>query len=300
MTNCPPRAAALGFFDGVHRGHAAILEETVRLARQLGLTAAAVSFSEHPRALTQGQAPPLLTTQKERRRLIGQSGIEDVFLLPFDRALCTMEPERFVREILLQRLGCRALVCGSNYRFGHCARGTPELLRDMGRLLGFSVRVVPPVMCLGQPVSSTRVRACVENGEMEQAAQLLGRSFSVSGTVVHGVRVGRTLGFPTVNLAPEPGLVLPRRGVYAALVRIDGERLRAVTNVGVRPTFGGGSVSIESHLLGFDREVYDRTAEVEFLRFLRPERAFASAQQLKEQIARDVQQALRVHSEVNL
>lgn len=300
MTNRSPRAAALGFFDGVHLGHAAILQKTVHLARELGLTAAAVSFSEHPRALTQGKAPPLLTTAGERRRLLEQSGIEDVLLLPFDRALCTMEPERFVQEILLQRLGCRALVCGCNYRFGHFARGTPELLHKMGERLGFAVCVVPPVLCLGQPVSSTRVRACVENGEMEQAAQLLGRSFSVSGTVVHGVRVGRMLGFPTVNLAPEPGLVLPRRGVYAALVRIDGERLCAVTNVGVRPTFGGGSVSIESHLLGFDREVYDRTAEVEFLRFLRPERAFASAQQLKEQIARDVQQALRVHSEVNL
>lgn len=301
MNDRPRRATALGFFDGVHRGHAAILQKTAETARALGLRPAALTFREHPRSMTGGGAPPLLTSSAQREALIRAQGMEEVLFLTFDREFAALSPEQFVVEVLCRTIGCGAVVSGENYRFGRGARGTPELLRQMGPELGLRVLTCPAVTDGGGPVSSTRVRRLVESGEMESAGRMLGRPFAVEGEVVHGVRVGRRLGFPTINILPQPGLALPPYGVYATWVDVGGERIPAVTNVGVRPTFTDeGRVSVESHLMGFDRDVYEQAARVDFLRFLRPERAFASAEELRGQIARDVQSALSAQREVNL
>lgn len=301
MNERPLRAAALGFFDGVHRGHAAILQKTAETARVLALRPAALTFREHPRSLTGSGAPPLLTSNVQREALIRAQGMEEVLLLTFDSDFAALSPEQFVTDVLCKTFRCGAVVSGENYRFGRGARGTPELLRQMGPGLGLRVFTCPAVADEGGPVSSTRVRRLVESGEMESAGRMLGRPFAIEGEVVHGVRVGRRLGFPTINILPQPGLALPPYGVYATYVDIGGERIPAVTNVGVRPTFTDeGRVSVESHLMGFERDVYEQTARVDFLRFLRPERAFASAEELRGQIARDVQSALCAQHEVNL
>lgn len=297
----PLRAAALGFFDGVHRGHAAILEQTVRIAGEMGLRPAALTFAGHPRALIGGGAPPLLTSQGEREALLRAAGMEEVVFLTFDERFAALPPEQFVTDVLLGAYRCGAVVTGENYRFGKGAAGTPRLLREMGERLGFRAVVCPAVTQDGTGISSTRVRALVEAGEVEHAARLLGRPFALSGEIVHGEHVGRRLGFPTINILPPQGLALPRGGVYAARVVIGGETWPAVTNVGVRPTFTSeGPVTIESHLLGFQREVYHDLASVQFLRHLRDEQVFASPELLRQQISRDAQSALRAQHEVKL
>ena len=301
MNERPLRAIALGFFDGVHRGHAAILHQTVEAARALSLHPAALTFRRHPRALVGGGAPPLLTTAAQRAALIRAQGVEEVLVQTFDSRFAGLSPEQFVTEVLCGQYRCGAVVSGENYRFGRGAQGNPALLRQMGAALGLRVYTCPAVTDGGLPISSTRTRKLVERGDMESARRLLGRPFCLSGAVAHGARVGRKLGFPTINVLPEPELVLPPRGVYATRVVIGGETVKAVTNVGVCPTFGDRKVlSVESHLLDFDRDVYEQEARVDFLRFLRPERAFASTDALRGQIARDVQSALCAHNEVKL
>ncbi len=301
MNDRPVRAIALGFFDGVHRGHALILHKTVEAAHELGLRPAALTFRQHPRALTGGGAPPLLTTAERRAALIAGQGIEEVLMLDFDRSFASQTPEKFIFDVLHREYRCGAVVTGENYRFGCGAQGTPALLHQEGEALGMRVITCPAVTDGGKPISSTRIRRLVEAGELENAGRLLGRPFSLAGQVVHGRRVGRRLGFPTINLAPEPELALPPHGVYAARVHIAGQTVPAVTNIGVRPTFGeSGSLSVESYLMDFDRQVYEQTAQVDLLRFLRPEQAFPSADALREQIARDVQSALRAQHEVKL
>ena len=297
----PLRAAALGFFDGVHCGHAAILHQTVRIAREMGLRPTALTFAGHPRALVGGGAPPLLTSRDERSALIQALGVEEVVFLHFDEQMASLPPERFVTDVLLDAYQCGAVVTGENYRFGKGAAGTPRLLREMGERFGFRAVLCPAVMQDGVGISSTRIRAMVEAGEVEYAARLLGRPFALSGEIIHGRHVGRRLGFPTINLLPPDGLALPKAGVYAARVVIGGETWPAVTNIGVRPTFTAeGTVTIESHLLGFHREVYHDTASVHFLRRLRDEEAFASPELLRQQISRDAQNALRAQHEVKL
>ncbi len=297
----PLRAAALGFFDGVHRGHAALLRQTVRIAGEMGLRPAALTFAGHPRALVGGGAPPLLMSQDERGARIRALGIEEIVFLTFDERFASLPPEQFVTDVLLDAYRCGAVVTGENYRFGKGAAGTPRLLRDMGDRLGFRAVLCPAVTQDGVGISSTRIRALIEAGEVERAASLLGRPFALSGEIVHGRHVGRRLGFPTINVLPPGEIVMPRGGVYAARVAIGGETWPAVTNIGVRPTFTSeGPVTIESHLLGFQREVYHDTASVQFLRFLRDEQAFASPELLRQQIARDAQSALRAQHEVKL
>lgn len=301
MNDRPLRAIALGFFDGVHRGHAAILQKTADVARELGLRSAALTFRQHPRTLIAGGAPPLLTTNKRRAQLIAAQGIDEVFMIDFSPEFAALAPEQFVHDVLWQQYRCGAVVSGENYRFGCGAQGTPDFLHKAGQALGMRVVTCPAVTDGGLPISSTRVRRMIEAGEVEDAGRLLGRPFSLSGEVVHGHRVGRVLGFPTINLLPGPELALPPYGVYAARVTIGDETVAAVTNIGVRPTFGdGGRLSVESYLMNFNREVYEQEVRVDLLRFLRPEHAFSSADALREQIAQDVRSAARAQQEVNL
>lgn len=301
MNDRPLRAIALGFFDGVHRGHAVILQQTAAVAHELGLRPAALTFRQHPRTLVAVGAPPLLTTNQRRAQLIAEQGIDEVFMIDFSREFAALAPQQFVHDVLWRQYRCGAVVSGENYRFGCGAQGTPDFLHQAGEALGMRVVTCPAVTDGGLPISSTRVRRLVEAGEVEDAGRLLGRPFSLSGEVVHGHRVGRALGFPTINLIPGPELALPPRGVYAARVAIGDETVPAVTNIGVRPTFGdGGKLSVESYLMDFDREIYEQDVRVDLLRFLRPEHAFSSADALREQIARDVQSAVRAQHEVNL
>lgn len=283
------RAIALGFFDGVHLGHQALLRRTAERAEGLGLAPALLTFDRSPREFVTGTPVPLLTTVRERSRAARElfPGME-VIAAPFDRAMMTMPWEDFV-VMLAETYRARWLVAGHDFRFGHKNSGTAAFLREKAAALGIGCDIIPAVQLEGVTVSSTHIRALLERGEAEEAARFLGRPFAISGLVRHGKRLGSSrLGAPTVNLIPDPRQLVPAFGVYAARVTVDGAVRPAVTNVGVRPTVDtDGGVTVESHLLEPIGELYGADCRVEFLKMLRPEMRFAGLEALRAQIARD-------------
>ena len=284
---------ALGFFDGVHIGHGALLRKTVERARELNATSAAFTFDRAPKEFVTGVTVPLLTGVAERRALIRELyGIARTIVAPFDNAMMTM-PWRSFLELLVSRHGAVHLVAGHDYRFGYKNEGTPDILRAWCAEHGLGCDIIPKVEFHGVTVSSTHIRALVEAGDMAGAAAFLGHPYTVIGTVKHGKHLGTEELFPTVNLMPEPWRVLPRFGVYAVRVMLDdGTVYPGVTNVGIRPTIvDDNRVTIETNLIDFDGDLYGKELKIEFLRYLRGEKKFSSMAELHAQIARDIDAA---------
>jgi riboflavin kinase/FMN adenylyltransferase len=283
-----PSAVALGAFDGIHLGHRAILGTAVAQARLHGLEAVACTFDPHPLEVLQPERAPVpITTLEERFELIAETGIDTTVVVAFTRAFAAVEPEDFVRRVLVGALKAQDIVVGFNHRFGHGARGDAALLERLGGELGFRAHVVSPMTVDGVPVSSSEIRSALQRGDLPKAARLLGRAYSIHGEVVRGAGRGRTLGFPTANVRTARPLLLPP-GVYACQVDVDSARYQAVINVGVRPTFGETELAVEAHLLDFSGDIYGRRIRIAFLRRLREERKFSSVEALRNQIALDV------------
>src|SRR2546426_6470073 len=283
-----PTAVALGVFDGVHLAHRAILGTAVARARAGGFAALACTFDRHPAEILQpDRAPAPITTLDERLGLIAETGVSATVVLAFTRELASVEPEAFVKDMLVSRLRAREIVVGFNHRFGRGARGDARLLTDLAEQLGFQAHVVPPLEVDGVPVSSTEIRAMLQRGDVVRAARFLGRPYAIAGTVTAGAGRGRSPGFPTANIAADRGLLVPL-GVYLGRVGAAGRPWPAVGNIGVRPTFGGTTVAIEAHLLNFSGDLYGRPVRLEFLDRLRDEMRFGSVDELKAQIARDI------------
>ena len=281
---------ALGFFDGVHLGHGALLRRTAERAAERGMTPAAFTFDRAPKEFVTGVNVPLLTSAAERAALIREVyGIERTIVATFDNAMMTM-PWRSFLELLVSRYGAAHLVAGHDYRFGYKNEGTPERLRDWCAEHGLGCDIIPKVELHGVTVSSTHIRSLVEAGDMEGAAAFLGHPYAISGTVKHGKHLGTEELFPTVNLMPEPWRVLPRFGVYAVRVILDdGAVYPGVTNVGIRPTIvDDNRVTVETNLIGFSGDLYGRELRLEFRRRLRDERKFGSMAELHAQIERDI------------
>ncbi|MCL6608791.1 MAG: bifunctional riboflavin kinase/FAD synthetase [Geminicoccaceae bacterium] len=291
---------AIGNFDGVHLGHRAVLEAARRRATAEGSLWGALTFEPHPRELLSPEsAPARLTPFALKAALIRALGADLLIVLPFDHALAALAPEAFVAEVLAARIGARAVATGVDFRFGHRRAGDVATLARAGARHGIAVEAVEPVEVEGERCSSTAVRTHLEAGRVDRAARLLGRPHEVAGLVRPGDRRGRTLGFPTANLAPRPARVqLPGAGVYAVTARIAGEPggrwHPAVANLGRRPTFDGEGLRLEVHLLDGEHALYGRRLAVRFLERLREERRFASPAELVEQIARDCAAARRV------
>ena len=283
-----PSVVALGTFDGVHLGHRAILGTAVTRARAAGLQALACTFEQHPAEILQpARAPRSITTVDERLALIGETGVDGVVVLSFTPELAAVEPEAFVKDVLLGRLRAQEIVVGFNHRFGRGARGDARLLQELASRLGFQAHVVPPLTVAGVPVSSSEVRTALQRGDVVAAARFLGRAYWMGGTITSGAGRGRTLGFPTANLAPDRELLIPK-GVYGCLAHVDGVAHQAVVNIGVRPTFAETTLAIEAHLLDFTGDLYGRRMRLDFLLHLREEMRFPSVDELRAQIARDV------------
>lgn len=283
---------ALGNFDGVHLGHRQVVAALVEEARRRHATPAVLVLDPHPRSVLHPDDPQLLLTDlTERGRRLRDLGVEELLVLPFGVDEALMPAEAFARNVLGGTLHANAAVVGENYRFGHRAEGTVEDLRRFGEAFGFATVVVPPLAQDGDIVSASRIRALLGRGRVEEAATLLGRPYALSGKVLRGAARGRTLGFPTLNVAPPSGRVWPAFGVYAVRVAVDGAGAReGVANFGPRPTFDQ-DVLIEAHLFDFDRDVYGSQVEVAFCSFVREQRRFDSPQALARQIAADVEQA---------
>ena len=284
------RVIALGFFDGVHLGHAALLRLTHRRADEMGIPAAVLTFDTHPDTLVYHQPVPLINTLEDRKYLLKEKfSMDEVILAHFDRAMMEMPWEAFVEDYLLGELGAKHVVCGHDFSFGYRGQGTPDKLRRLCAQRGVGVNVVDKVSLGGITVSSTHIRQLIRQGDMEAAAQMLGHRHFLSGEVLHGKELGRRLGFPTANLALPEGLIAPAYGVYATLVTLpDGSAHPAVTNVGVRPTVHDqlGRL-VEAWILDCTAELYGETIRVEFFTRLRGEKKFDSLEALREEVLRN-------------
>ena len=272
-------AAALGSFDGLHLGHRQVIGNTLSAP---GLRPAVITFQQNPSVSLQKKPVPLLTTNEQKLALLEEMGVEVVYLLSFEQ-IRDMEPEDFV-EALYRICRVRALSCGFNFRFGKNGRGDAGLLKELCREKGIELSVTPPVSVAGETVSSTRIRACLEQGDVQQAGQLLGRPFGYDFEVTHGRQLGRTWGTPTINQPFPQGYVLPRFGVYASLVEVEGQKYYGVTNIGVKPTVGSDCALSETWIPEFSGDLYGEKVPVELLDFIRPERKFDSLDQLKNEI----------------
>lgn len=279
---------ALGFFDGVHLGHRALLESCVELARSLKATPAALTFDVHPLRLLQGEGPGLLCTLRERERLLRQGGMEQVYILPFDEKTMRMDWQDYF-QMLVREYGAAGIVCGDDHRFGYKGQGTAALLEQACLQAGIACRIVPQ-QALGEVrISSSHIRQLLAQGQMEEMARFLGRPYSLEGVVVHGKQLGRTLGTPTANLTLPRELAQPRLGVYAARVWVDGTAFASVTNIGTRPTVSGQGITVESWLPDFQGDLYGQVLRVELRHFLRPEEKFPSLEALQKAIHADAQ-----------
>ena len=284
---------ALGFFDGVHVGHAALLRECRRLADSHNCKAAAVTFSSHPDTLVLGKTPLLINTIEDRVQLLKDAGMDHVIVLPFDKQMQTMFWQDFL-VLLRESYGAEGLVCGHDFRFGNKGTGTAQFLADFCREKGMVWAVVPEQQLGGTTVSSTYIRGLLEKGDMEAANAFLGHPHILSGEVISGRKLGRTLGIPTANLAIPEGVVTLPFGVYACKAMVDGKEHIAVTNVGNRPTVGGHRVTVEPWLLDFDGDLYGKALTLSFYRFLRPEKKFPTLEALKEEIGKNAAETRKI------
>ena len=281
---------ALGFFDGVHIGHAALLTTCREVAREGRWNSGVVTFSTHPDTLVMGQTPRLLNTPEDRERLLRQRyGVDSVVTLPFDRKMRDTNWKDFL-ELLRRDYDAAGFVCGADFRFGAGGAGNAGLLAIYCRAESIPWAVVPEQTLDGIRISSTHIRALIENGEMTTAVKFLGHPHILTGQVIHGRHLGSTLGIPTANLHLPQSLAVPKFGVYACQCVIDGKVYPAVTNVGTRPTVNGQDVTVEPWILDYEGDLYGREITLEFYRFLRPEQKFPDLQSLKAEIVRNAEQ----------
>jgi riboflavin kinase/FMN adenylyltransferase len=289
---------AVGNFDGIHLGHQAILRADVERAHETGAVSTALTFDPPPLKLLRPEVAPLrLSTNQQRMEWFGAVGLEAAVVLPFTLELSQLSPTDFVEKILVQNLCMKTVLVGENFRFGHRQAGNVKLLRELGQRLGFEVAIIPPVEYHDEIVSSTIIRREIAAGEVSHAGRLLGRPFVLSGKVVSGTGTGSKFTFPTLNLQPDQEL-LPGKGVYVTRTYFAGllRSVRSVTNVGMRPTFNGSGLTVETHLIDYTPEPTPERIEVRFWKRLRPERKFSGPEVLREQIAKDIASATRFFS----
>lgn len=291
--------AAIGNFDGVHRGHQHLLAETAAFAQTHDALPAAVTFDPHPRRFFRpDDAPFLLTAPDMRGELLRRYGAAEVFVLTFDAALSSQSPEAFMAETLKGKLGLAGVVAGADFRFGQGRAGGIEVLQTIGEAAGLHVRIAEVVAqtSSAEKYSSSDARAAIAAGDMETATHVLGRRWVVRGTVCEGQKLGRTLGFPTANFALG-SVIEPRRGVYATRAMVGGEACDAISNFGRRPTVSDSAPLLETHLLDFDGDLYGSEIDVEFIGFLRDEQKFDGLDALKAAISSDCERARAIHAE---
>jgi riboflavin kinase/FMN adenylyltransferase len=301
----PPRwmspVLALGNFDGLHRGHQKIIERIRRAAADRGGAAVVLTFDPHPpRVVRPDKAPPLLMTTAQKLRALDRAGVHGAAVVRFTQALSQWTPEAFVKSVLVDWLRVAEVWVGADFLFGRDRAGNFSVLRSLGQQYGFRAEKIDPVRYKEFVVSSTRIRRLVSEGRVDEAGALLGHHYAIDGVVVEGAKRGRELGFPTANLSTENDLV-PPTGVYATALDLGGTRWPSITNVGVRPTFeSAGAVTVETHVLGLQRDIYGAAVSLSFVQRLRDERRFPDVDALKEQIEADIRRARRLFDNISV
>jgi riboflavin kinase/FMN adenylyltransferase len=289
-----PMVLTIGVFDGVHLGHQALIAEMVRQAKQTGAVSGVITFAGHPRlVLGKHKELPHLTSLEQRVRLLEAKGADRVIVLTFTKELADLPAAEFIGQ-LVKQLGMRHLVIGPDFALGKGREGDIDSLRALGEKLGFTVTVAPPLVKNGYKVSSTRIRKAMAESKMANVHDLLGRYFSLEGEVVKGEGRGARLGIPTANIEIPPDQALPADGVYATIACIDDQPMASITNIGTRPTFGGGQRTVETHLLDYRGDLYGRRLEIAIIEQIRPEKKFAAAEELLVQIKDDITMSRQV------
>ena len=276
---------ALGFFDGVHLGHQALLEACARWERCFGWEMACITFDRHPMSLLAPTPPVLINSLEDRKRLLRRRGVKYIHTVAVDEQSMGVDWQDFLQQLCHE--GAAGFVCGYDFRFGRGGEGTAQKIRDFCTARAMVAEVIPEQTFDGIRISSTQIRSLIESGDMKAAAGFLGQRHILSGEVVPGRQLGRTIGVPTANILIPDGVVVPKHGVYACVAEVEGQRFSAVSNIGSRPTVGGHQVRAESWLLDFDGSLYGKKLTLEFAEFLRPERKFDSLEELKTQISID-------------
>lgn len=286
-----PSAVAIGNFDGLHRGHQAVIATMQDAARAGGLAPSVLTFEPHPRRLFVPEAPSFrIEPLAVKLRRLREAGVTQLFMPRFDRRFASLSAPQFLDEVLARQLQARAVITGDDFAFGQGRAGTVALLRDWGRRHGIAIHTVPPVLAEGEVCSSSAVRHALDHGRVAQAATLLGHPYRIEGRVMHGDKRGRTLGVPTANVSLKPELKLPSHGIYAAWATVRGERIMGAASLGVRPTIGGQRLpSLEVHLLDFAGDIYGERIAVEFVAWIRAEEQFGSLSDLTHAMLRDCQ-----------
>lgn len=279
----------LGNFDGVHKGHQRLLHEAKQQARDKHLLAIALSFYPHPTWVLGNNPKPLVMSRQDRKHQMKIEGMDVFIEYPFTIEFSHISPEVFFKNVLLKELHAKVVVVGSNYFFGKNKIGNAEYMQELGQKYNVEILVVDTVKKDGQIISSTHIRQLISEGKMEQAESFLGHPYIVIGTVVHGKKLGRTIGFPTINMIAEPSRIHPPNGVYATTVKVYNQEYMGITNVGYNPTVGSKNKMIETHILNFSGEIYGEEVEVAFHKFIRPEKKFNNVEELSQQIAKDTE-----------
>ncbi len=284
------RAVALGFFDGIHIGHGALLKRAFEVSKELSLTPCVLTYSNHPSKVLSGKSVGLINSPEERAHLISELyNISDIVIKDFTAEYSAMSCEEFFDKILISELRAGFVVAGYDFRFGKGGKGNAETLKALCKECGIGCEIIDEVTLHGEAVSSSRIRPLIESGDMEEAKELLGHYHCTISEVLHGKALGRDIGFPTANQSFSPDVIIPRYGVYASRVTFDGKTYRAITNIGTRPTVSDSStVFAETHIPGFSGELYGKVLKTEFVRFLREEKQFSSLSDLIRQISQDV------------
>lgn len=290
-----PTAVTIGKFDGLHRGHQKLLRQVFDF-REKGYRAAVFTFETAPGTLMKGKLQTMITTNEERRDNLERAGVDYLVEYPFNQEVAHMDPEEFVARVLVEQMGAKAVVSGTDCRFGYQRRGDVELLQKLAPKYGYEMVVVEKAMDGNREISSTYIREELAAGRIEKANELLGYTYMVHGSVIHGRHLGSTLGFPTVNIAPRAQKHLPAFGVYLSRTVIDGKAYGSLTNIGRKPTITGENpAGVETYIYNLDADLYGKWIEVQLLTFMRPERRFDGIEELKRQVLADKETGRRMH-----
>lgn len=283
----------LGNFDGLHIGHLALINTVIRLAEMCGYKSLVYTFTKHPENILRKKLfTPLLTTKSKKIELLSETALNYLYFDEFDEELSRMQPEEFVKKILVDKLKMKYAIAGMDYKFGYTGSGNIDTLKELGTKYNFKVIAIPPIKTNDEIAASSKIRKFINKGEMENVFEMLGRHYSITAEVVSGRRVGNTVGYPTANIEPEEYLILPKRGVYLTKTLLDGKFYYSITNIGYKPTFEEDEkITVETHIIDFEKDIYGKIIEVFFLLKIRDEKKFNNVDELKTQIKADMKMA---------
>ena len=291
-----PTIITIGNFDGMHKGHVKLINETVSYAKEKGLQSLVLTFSPHPRVILRGEKVPHIFSSTEKAKALQEMGVDIFIEYPFDKEFANYSPKEFLQEILHNKLNASAIVVGENYHFGKHGTGDINMLQGFAKNHNIDLLVKQLQLQEGATINSTSIRKAIQEGNISLANKMLGRAFYIDGIVLSGEQRGRQIGFPTANLIPHPTKVLPKNGVYITSTHVDGGAAQpSITNIGIKPTFDGEAITIETHVLDFSADIYSKTIGINFLDRIRDEQKFSGLDELKENIKKDSDIARQYH-----